>query len=233
MKVCATAHGHECTETSAEKAKLPVLNVERVADWLQMLIYAQRHRGVTIKSVASAASAAGPNLSVFLARRGKSKNVKVDKLEQMLLKLGVHRDGLLTPGLHRWDMIRQAEEELPPGVTLRPELATLVELIRINCHDLPKSVCACLTWKGGEPDDAVAFILLRPSQSTSVIIRVDRCEVIELGSRLRHCMADLQVSDAEGAELQSVWHTPGHEWIVGRKIEHFLQLAEPRSVLTA
>ncbi len=132
------------------------LNVVRASHWLFMLIHAQRHRGVTIKSVGEAAEppVAGPNLSVFITTSGQSRNVKAERLEQMLLMLGVLRDGLLTPGLHRWDITRHADDATSRGLPRR-EVDTLIDLLDENSKGMATPLCVCLTWSGGKADDAV------------------------------------------------------------------------------
>lgn len=210
------------------------LNFVRASHLLFMLIHAQRHRGVTIKSVGEAAEppVAGPNLSVFIKSSGESRNVKAERLEQMLLMLGVLRDGLLTPGLHRWDITRHTDESTSRGVPRR-EVDTLIDLLDENSKGMDKPQCVCLTWSGGKPDDAVAFVLLRPTPITSLIARIDRSEVEALGIALGERFVVRHVTDGEGAELQSVWHLNDHEWIVGRKIEQFLKSTEATSVSPA
>lgn len=61
---------------------------------------------VTLQSLADSNGTQRSNLSAFVTSGGKTRNIAYDKLDRILFSLGQLPDGMLAPGLHRWQVER-------------------------------------------------------------------------------------------------------------------------------
>lgn len=84
------------------RAKVKIeTNNAKLAPWLGFLRAAKK---VTLQSLAETHGTQRSNISAFVTSGGKTKNISVDKIKNVLFQLGILADGTLTPGLHRWNI---------------------------------------------------------------------------------------------------------------------------------
>ena len=186
----------------------------QAARWLGFLIEAQRWSGVTQTKVATQASVRSCNLSAFIASGGKVRNVGPSRLPRLLNEVGVHPNGMLTAGLHRWD------------VTVGPEdrYETFQELVDLNPSANPEHAGRFFI-----VDEVLAIFLHRPTNLTTVMARLPA----ELAGSIAHRRPGLKMRRLlanEASELLSLWLTE-HPWVINRGIDQYLEL-EP-AVLAA
>ncbi|MGX9960614.1 hypothetical protein ACW0US_17850 [Xanthomonas euvesicatoria] len=188
----------------------------RLASLLGLMIQGQKYRGVTMRAVAKMRGSHGPNLSVFISSGGRTRNINAALLQRMLHDLGLHPDGLLTPGFHRWDLTGHLGEQD------RVDLDSLLALVQVNSRQSASPVCVSVMWQGGLPESAICFVLLRPAEGTLLMVRMAEADAIRLVASSASSIRLIYISDGEGAELQSAWQAEDHEWIVAKKIETYI-----------
>lgn len=177
----------------------------RLARWMGFLIEAQRWSGKTQTSVCKKTKTKSCNLSAFIASKGAVKNVGEQRLIKMLHETGAHQSGVLTAGLHRWDVITHADSDM---------INTFQEIVTAN----PAAESDCSA-KFILVDDAQCFFLHRPSNVTTVMAKLPAQAANDLAKALgaRIERAALNVA----SELQSLWLTD-HAWVVDRAIDTYL-----------
>lgn len=82
------------------KSQAEIEQNTRWASWLSFLRQAKR---VTLQSLAERHGTHRSNLSAYVSSVGKVRNISLEKLTAILFDLGII-EGILTPGLHRWDV---------------------------------------------------------------------------------------------------------------------------------
>jgi len=76
-------------------------NTAKLAAWMGYLRLARK---MTLQRLAQQHGTQRSNLSAFVTSGGKIRNVSLDKILGVLFDLGVLENGLMTPGLHRWQV---------------------------------------------------------------------------------------------------------------------------------
>ncbi len=188
-----------------KRKKWALADQARMARWMGFLIEAQRWSGKTQTSVAKETKTRSCNLSAFIASKGALKNVGVQRLVQMLHEIGVHESGVLTAGLHRWDVVTNTSSDM---------IMSFQEIVAANPPAEPEHSSKFVV-----VDEAQSFFLHRASNLTTVMAKLptenanDLAKV--LGARVER--AALNVA----SELQSLWLTD-HIWVVDRAIDSYL-----------
>ncbi|TAL63656.1 MAG: hypothetical protein EPN79_16005 [Burkholderiaceae bacterium] len=105
----------------------PESDAEAIATWLDFLRHACDFR---LSDLATKYDVRRPNLTTFISTKGKARAVRLDKARQVLFSLGMHPDGTLTPGLHRWRVSGEDMAGMLADVLDRSEVswAALLEL---------------------------------------------------------------------------------------------------------
>ena len=160
---------------------------------------------MTQTKVANDAKTHSCNLSAFIASKGEVRNLKAQLIVQILNETGLHETGVLTPGLHRWDLLTKVNED---------KISVFRELVQANHADAqshtPKVVLV---------DEAQCFFLHRVSNVTTLMAKlpVEEAPAVAkaLGARIERAALNMS------SELQSLWLTP-HTWVVDRAIDTYL-----------
>ena len=191
------------------KAKRRLVNdPTRLSRWLGFLIDSQRWQGVTQTKVARAAKTQPCNLSAFITSDGVIRNVGEQRLMDSFNAVGVHLDGLLTPGLHRWDL----------GPVDPQDVVAFNEIIKLNPPadaDRPSRLLRI--------DEDQCFFLHRSTPLATVMARLPAKHVLRV-KRALDISVDV-VDECAASELQSLWLAT-HPWIVNRAIDAYLGSSE-------
>ena len=176
----------------------------KLARWLGFLIDSRRWDGMTQTKVAQKAKMRPSNLSAFISSKGTYRNLSEQRLVESFNEAGIHIDGLLTAGLHRWDMLQLHAEDIrafneiircnPPSVSTTP--ARLLQLGEDQC-----------------------YFLHRATPVSRVMAKIQRKHAAQIGRALDVPVELIGASAA--SELQSLWLTP-HMWVVERAIDRYL-----------
>ncbi|MEJ7745224.1 MAG: hypothetical protein WKF61_00400 [Luteimonas sp.] len=185
-----------------------VSDPSRLSRWLGFLIDSQRWRGVTQTKVAAAAKTKPCNLSAFITSDGLTRNVGEQRLMDSFNFVGVHLDGLLTAGLHRWDL----------GALCLQDVLAFNEIIKLN-PPVDAGRPPRLFRVGGDQ----CFFLHRPTQLATVMARLPAKHASPVTQALGIAVDD--VDECAASELQSLWLTP-QAWVVNRAIDTYLGLPE-------
>lgn len=185
-------------------------HMRRVAAWMNLLFVGQSYRGVTRAGLAKQHRAHGCNVSAYTSSRGTTLNVSREKIFGILLDLGLHPDGLLAPGLHRW---------LFPAEMAPDMHHALVDLLSLNPPLDPDRPLRCMTWKNSRS----GFLLHRPARVATVLANVP----IGPFKRLLRDRKDLNIametiSSGEASELQTLLRAHDPVWVVERSIDSYL-----------
>ena len=185
-------------------------HLRRVAAWMNLLFLGQSYRGVTRSGLAKQHKAHGCNVSAYTSSRGTTLNVSRDKIIGILLDLGLHPDGLLAPGLHRW----QFPAEMPQDMH-----HALIDLLSLNPPLASDRPLRWMTWKNSR----TGFLLHRPARVTAVLASTP----VTPFKRLLSDRPDLNVvvetiSPGEASELQTMLRAPEPVWVVERSIDSYL-----------
>lgn len=191
----------------------PEQRVEAVAHLLELALTAQKHRGITKAKVAQDHGVRGSNISAFVKSAGAVRNVSLLVVERILHTLGVHADGFLTHGLHRWDLVSR-----------RVSLKALCGVLELNSNP-DVGACGVPTWirlPKGKTKQQLAFIAFRPCEGTLFIGRLrEECRP-ELEQALGVTLASVELDVPGAAELLTCWQMTMHDWVVVRAITRLL-----------
>lgn len=181
----------------------------RVATWMNLLFVGQRYRGVTRVGLAKQHKAQGCNVSAYTSSRGTTLNISREKIIGILLDLGLHPDGVLAPGLHRWqfpaDMAADMRDALGDLLSLNPPL---------DATRPPR----CITWKNSK----VGFLLHRPARVAAVLASMPMQQLKRLRDREGLGIVSETVSLGEASELQTLLGASDPAWVVERSIDSYL-----------
>lgn len=180
----------------------------RLSRWLGFLIDSQRWDGVTQTKVANDAKTKPCNLSAFIASNGAIRNVGEQRLLASFNSVGVHLDGLLTPGLHRWDL----------GSVDLQAVAAFSEIIKLNPPLDPEKPARLF-----RIDEDQCFFLHRSTPLATVMARLPVKHVPRVKRALD--IPVYLVGECAASELQSLWLAT-HQWIVNRAIDTYLGSTE-------
>lgn len=193
-------------------------HLRRVATWMNLLFAGQRHRGITRAGLAKKHQAQGCNVSAYTSSRGTTLNVSREKIYAILRDLGVHQDGLLAPGLHRWqfplDMSTDMRDAFADLLSLNPPLDVAVP---------PR----WMTWAGSE----IGVLLHRPARVTCVLACVPMQQMDSLLCQADLGIASERVSHGEASELQTLLSAEDPVWVVERSIDSYLSPFSPHHTL--
>lgn len=176
--------------------------------WLRFLIDSKRWKGLTQTEVARSAETKPCNLSAFISSEGQVRNLSKDRLTACFNFVGMHVDGLLTAGLHRWDLLSMH----PQGIQ------AFKEIIKLNPPMNP-DVPGCLFQLGDEQ----CFFIHRPTLLTTVMAKLPADQVPRLKRAFDTSVRSVDACAA--SELQSLWLTE-HDWIVNRAIDTYLGFSD-------
>lgn len=183
----------------------------RLAELLGVAIDGQKRRGVTKQQIASVHGTHGSNLSAFVTSKGKVRNVAVGVVEAVLLDLGLHPNGLLTHGVHRWDLLDSRE----------------------NVEGLGEILCANTPRNGPShhqphllhmPVDVppIAFVLHMSCAATLLLTRICADDIGRIEKSLGFAMHRREIDVGDATEIQSCWQLQEHEWVIPRSITRIM-----------
>lgn len=124
------------------------VNMASIARWMHFLRQAM---DVPVAQLAAAHDMRRSNLTTFINSGGKPGVVAKMKAVKALVGLGVHADGTLCPGLHRWQ-VHEADM-----------VASLVSILDVN--ELAWGVVLCLRQGGG-------YLMLRYGHLATVFVEL-------------------------------------------------------------
>lgn len=183
----------------------------RLADWLGVAIDGQSRRGVTKQQIAGDHGTHGSNLSAFVTSKGRVRNVKVVTVEAILLDLGLHRNGVLTHGIHRWDLLDSKDIASGLGDLLKTNSDPgAEEHQQPHLLQLPVEV------------PSIAFVLLRPSPDTILLARVNGTDAAAIEESLGRSLIRRSLDVPDTSELQSCFLLQEHEWLIPRSITRIM-----------
>lgn len=186
--------------------------LRRAAVWMNLMFIVQRHRGVTRTGMAELHHTHGCNVSAYTSSKGSVLNLSREKIFAILLDLGVHPDGVLAPGLHRW----QFPSHLSAGdMELQDALG---DLLVLNPPLDPACPPRCVVWQ----DSDVGFLLHRPARVAVVLACLSMAQIDRLRERADIGVVFESVSHGEASELQTLMSTSDPAWVVERSIDSYL-----------
>lgn len=176
---------------------------------MNLMFVGQRYRGVTRSALAKAHRAQGCNVSAYTSSKGTVLNLSRDKIFGILLDLGLHPDGVLAPGVHRW----QFPVDMPAE-----QRDALCDLLMLNPPLDPQRPPRCLTWKNSK----IGFLLHRPARVVTMLASVPLSQVKRLRERADLGVAFETVTHGEASELQTLLNASDPVWVVERSIDSYL-----------
>lgn len=176
------------TKVASREAETPEFR-RRTAVVLQFLVDAQRQtRGHTLQSLALAHGTQRSNLSAYIRSAGERRNIKYERLRDILYRLGVHWDFTLRPQLHRWDV---GFEDTLEGLRWLAESNRAAKGLAFRTQD------------GSEA--GVAFLLIETKGGAACLIRVRKSFFVR-ACRLFGIRAPGRVVDERACDaVQSTW----------------------------
>lgn len=181
----------------------------RLAGWISFLSAARRAFGVTRSDVARQHAVQPCNLSAFVASKGTTRNVSLEKLVLIAHTLGVNQDGTLTPGMHRWDLLGSRSMESGNA---------LGELLDANAAQDPRRPARCMTWRNG----STGFLVHRPARGCAVLARLTQSQIKRLRDRPQAAVVFEKITSGEASELQTLLMADEPEWVISRVVDTYL-----------
>lgn len=167
----------------------------RTAAVMRFLVESQRQtRGHTLQALAKAHGTQRSNLSAYIRSDGDRRNIKYERLRDILFRLGAHWDFTLRPLLHRWDV---AFEETLEGMRWLAESNRVAKCQAFRVHDHSAS--------------SVAFLVIETKGGAACLIRV-RQSFFGRACRLFGVRAPVKVADELACDaVQSAWLSEDRE----------------------
>lgn len=169
--------------------KVNAINPDTHAQLASWMGYLRQAKKVTLQHLAQEHGTQRSNLSAFVTSGGQVRNVSMDKILGVLFDLGVLPNGLMTPGLHKW----QVDTDLVPG---------MCRLLALNGFD--RAIIFELGSGYG------SYVVTQVAANILIFASLPAGKSDEVRSLLGHLGDQVQVvtlDRAGDAQIQSLWMT--------------------------
>jgi hypothetical protein len=153
------------------------------------LSFARSAKKVTFQRLAQAHGTQRSNLSAFVASNGKVRNVSMEKIAMVMFDLGLLMDGLLAPGLHRWDI---EDDRISEMYTLLADTG------------LERAILFEMSTGRG------AFAAVQVAKNIFVFARLSMYAASELVENIGIVTNTVRLDRAGDSQIQALWMTQNH-----------------------